>query len=1676
MVRTQRAVLSLPEGVKRRKISRSEEGSSAKPVAFPLGMDSACASNTPSDESQSSGQRDGRMADFGALGAFLRRDEGASRFSAMLRDVKSGQITALTELSEYLSFSSEEALISFPTENFIQVLIGLLEDPGHDETAAQAIMLCCRCLFHIVDILPPATRIIAAAGGLPALCENLLNVAYIDVAELAVAIVERISEDQPLQVLKVGGLQAILTFLDFFQIAVQRQAVKAASLMLFPTPSLDDFDQHIRPLLPTLANHLQHSDPQVLQSVCECWRRALDSAIIIYGRPRGSSPLSGPSSSRGRMVGKGKWRGTSGEPSKKDRLEPDPTMPLAAILEELCPCSVISSLIVLLGAGISTPHTSVVTAEVLYILAVLVNYSDSFAKDVLDQDICTILSQMLLTMGLASGDHSSQSFGLLRVLVCVASLLPTLQITDGLVCEERRLALFQEHPKQLDVLAGAFFPILVDVYESSMDPNMQSMSLTLLLTLVLMSKERPEIIQRFLDPTRLASFLANLLHAGASNSAMLACLLIVSELLERHSSPYALLLARHGVVLGIQRIVDRAEKRKEKAGWALVPRKATSRSKNQLLDETAQRLLSTHFDPHACESDVWKALGKMSKQLQSSSDHRDALCQLHDLLLGHGGVTAFEFSCSGAAQSLKSFLNPQLEDVSSSGCGATVQSERLGLFVECMGKSSRGAFAKLIQVSVSAVQRVEQQPLTLFPAPASLVAALPPHLQLDGQKAPTDASLGKKPGDASLSVLRLLAKPLRVRVAPSDPRARPKAPPRLEVPASPAVRLRNYLASKVGRKRAVPSPGGRGMSISGMLSGRVTGAPGEQAVADKGKVEEPWTSWDVDDDVASEFTGSPTGSLLGSGARGSADDNTRERELLAESVEAVLVVEPLATISALEDYIWEKHGRIPYSLHDESIRGSSSMHLLGKALAESGVASAVAVADKEGENPRLRLLKKQPAPTPAPDPRRMRLFMKQPPCAEKTSAQGTSDVATRTASRSPTRSPTSTIAEMEQDSQGDVDTPRDSSRPAKAKKRVQLFYNGQPLQSKSSIVQSLVAHTPPRRHDASHARCSNRFLVSTDDSSSDAEVECVSKGPVSNFCSTVWGHVHSMTYEFVDEPASQSTTPTADEPMLVVKTDFDCLIQRHGRIAGSLSVLHAQPTVVGQPSSADTPKAVDEECPETPQMEVTQAPDVKAADEELLTLFHLLSAFHNISEHLRSQGDCVAKPEDFQCTSLTSKLVRQLSDPLAVCTGSIPAWCSQLVAACPFLFPYGARRVLHQSCNLGLSRALHHVQQRTLATQSQEAQRRLEGEIAVANLPRQKVRISRQQLLESAVKVMNVYGSSNTILEVEYIGEVGTGSGPTLEFFAQVAEILKNCDPPLFRRGVPFGLLFPAPQAAGGEAVHERFRLLGQVVAKCILDSRLVDLPLHPLFWQAVLGNGPFSQRSLCDIDPVLYNSMNTFRSMDGETLKRACVDFTLPGYPQIELKPGGAQIPVTHIDVDEYVGLVAEASVMSAVSSQVAAFRTAFAEILPLQTCRIWSAQELAWIIVGSPVDDDTFWNLDHLSAHIKAAHGYQADSRCFRDLLCAMTEFTTENRRSFLTFCTGAPTLPVGGFAGLKPQLSVVKKESPPAPLTPDHFMPSVMTCANYLKLPEYTSGQVLRQKLQFAMTEGQAAFLLS
>lgn len=43
-------------------------------------------------------------------------------------------------------------------------------------------------------------------------------------------------------------------------------------------------------------------------------------------------------------------------------------------------------------------------------------------------------------------------------------------------------------------------------------------------------------------------------------------------------------------------------------------------------------------------------------------------------------------------------------------------------------------------------------------------------------------------------------------------------------------------------------------------------------------------------------------------------------------------------------------------------------------------------------------------------------------------------------------------------------------------------------------------------------------------------------------------------------------------------------------------------------------------------------------------------------------------------------------------------------------------------------------------------------------------------------------------------------------------------------------------------------------------------------------------------------------------------------------------------------------------------------------------------------------------------------------------------------------------------------------------DGDLPSVMTCANYIKLPPYTSFMVCRERVLFAIREGQGSFDLS
>ncbi|CAN6659334.1 ubiquitin fusion degradation protein 4 [Trichomonascus vanleenenianus] len=467
----------------------------------------------------------------------------------------------------------------------------------------------------------------------------------------------------------------------------------------------------------------------------------------------------------------------------------------------------------------------------------------------------------------------------------------------------------------------------------------------------------------------------------------------------------------------------------------------------------------------------------------------------------------------------------------------------------------------------------------------------------------------------------------------------------------------------------------------------------------------------------------------------------------------------------------------------------------------------------------------------------------------------------------------------------------------------------------------------------------------------------------------------------------------------------------------------------------------------------------------------------------------------FLSSKLTAKLNRQLDEPLVVASGTLPSWIVDATRLYPFLFPFDTRFLFLQSTSFGYSRSM---QRWVSGTGSDDR-------IPMGRNVRQKVRVSRNNILHSAVKVMAMCGASPNILEIEFYDEAGTGLGPTLEFYSLVSKDFVKQKYRMWRAGDSTAQseyiynkqgLFPAPlnekqlKSEYGKKILSLFEALGTFVARALLDSRIIDLNLNPVFFR-IAGSKVTVDPSISTVravDNQLGSSLEMLEKfaikkaeadggpidnieVDGARLADLDLDFTYPGHPQLELKPSGARTAVTMDNIEEYLHCIVDMTLGGGVARQVAAFKKGFSLVFPYSSLHAFTPEELANLCGQSEED----WSFDLLYDVVKADHGFTKDSPTVLDLLRIMSELSVSVRRQFMQFMTGSPNLPVGGFRALSPVFTIVRKDAE-APLKPDDYLPSVMTCANYLKIPEYSSTKILKERIMTAITEGSGAFLLS
>ncbi|KAI6709833.1 HECT-domain-containing protein [Diplocarpon mali] len=1605
------------------------------------------------------------------------------------KDDPSVQLIALQELSEILLVSTEDNLAGhFSPDTFVKELVVLMQPSDFGEENPEMMLLACRCLANLMEALPASTANVVYGGAVPVLCAKLLEIHFIDLAEQALSTLEKISVEYPASIVREGGLTACLTYLDFFATSTQRTAVTTAANCCRNIPE-ESFNV-IKDVMPILLNVLSSNDQKVVEQGSLCVSRVVESF----------------------------------------RYHPNK-------LEELVSTDLLQAVLRLLLPGTTNLIGPNIHTQFLRVLAFTAKASARLSAELLKMNVVETLYQILT--GVSPPNPKDDAASKLDSVVVMQALIhrPREQVIETLnvICEmlpglpresdvsiadlldvdaaaatvassssrkkssnEKRLELLEGCKEEVKRFAIILFPTLTDAFSSTVNLSVRQKVLTA--QIKMLSNLDTGILMEALRSVPYASFLAAILsqqdHPTLVNYALQAAELLLARL----DDIYRYQFYREGVISEIAKLATAKERAKpvSEESPAIEEVEPVVANGNPKTSEKTSRAPGNDEDDDSSDED-----NEVNEEENENDDIPDDISPSP--------------SSRGSTMSIDGPPDRLPTDATSM---QQLIAQRAKTFLdvhenEKNSKSMKKKATKILTSLQGLASDIEAHYLHAKPGDGNkLFTTLAAYFDGDVLESVTSAEL------LNSEVVRVL---LEVFNNPDENLSNDARSAFLEV----------FMGRTVANKPKTTSVDSPATPFSILI----------HKLQDLLSRSEHFEVVTVHQNT---FDGnrSSAASMLAKQIRLKlvADDDS---EIPRPYRNIMVSIHAIATFKALDDYL---RPRISLSERPRGSRREGLSNALA-ALAAAGMPNPYAGTGHS----RLveRGLASANAATPAPStPRSSRKSKSKTAAALTAAATGASSTAA-----TPQEKPS---------------TLRSSRRQAQAETPVP------PMQEEDMLAEALECADERQLTEDEDMEDGAALDAIVGDLNDDME-EGSSVDPTAvNLEVAVGGKVTARkeTGERVATPshipgsssrntsalqaaiaaqaaqAALSTPSASSRPMSYAAAiqatpqDWHIEFSLDGKVIANETTIyravHSTSTTIDDQSSRSVWSAIHpikfKRVPGPPPPEpssLTQAPEISTettasgipasldrypATSSIVRLLNILHALNaNLDDVLAENKDTLklnSEPlSQFVNTKLTAKLNRQLEEPLVVASNCLPSWSEDLARLYPFLFPFETRHLFLQSTSFGYARSMTRWQNAQTADESRRDRHR-DDRPFLGRLQRQKVRISRSKILESALKVMELYGASQSILEVEYFEEVGTGLGPTLEFYSTVSKEFSKKKLKLWRETeandtdeYAFGVrgLFPAPMSEeqasneNGKRILHLFKMLGKFVARSMIDSRIIDVSFNPTFFRIGDESKTVSPSlgAVKTVDPQLAKSLKLIKKyavakkaidenpnltpaqkvataealvIDEMRIDDLGLDFTLPGY-SIELLPNGSHIAVTIDNVQLYLDRVINMTLGDGVQRQVDAFRAGFTQVFPYTALSAFTPDEL--VMLFGRIEED--WSLETLMDSIKADHGFNMDSKSVKNLLQTMSELTLPERRDFLQFTTGSPKLPIGGFKSLTPMFTVVCKPSEP-PYSSDDYLPSVMTCVNYLKLPDYTDLEVMRRRMNTAIKEGQGAFHLS
>lgn len=106
-----------------------------------------------------------------------------------MKEDPSIQLIALQELSDLLLVSNEDNLAgAFAPDPYVKELVALMQPSEFGEENPEIMLLACRCLANLMEALQGSVANVVYGGAVPVLCQKLLDIQFIDLAEQALSV------------------------------------------------------------------------------------------------------------------------------------------------------------------------------------------------------------------------------------------------------------------------------------------------------------------------------------------------------------------------------------------------------------------------------------------------------------------------------------------------------------------------------------------------------------------------------------------------------------------------------------------------------------------------------------------------------------------------------------------------------------------------------------------------------------------------------------------------------------------------------------------------------------------------------------------------------------------------------------------------------------------------------------------------------------------------------------------------------------------------------------------------------------------------------------------------------------------------------------------------------------------------------------------------------------------------------------------------------------------------------------------------------------------------------------------------------------------------------------------------------------------------------------------------